>query len=106
MLEELEEEEEKPDLEIQIPANKVKLMIGPGGTKIGEIQKKSKARVQVREEGVEQGGRQLEGCRRGCGKGEGMVRRAKAWRQGTAACGLLCRLIAEVSTPHEAAPRG
>ena len=38
------------DLEIRIPTNKVKLVVGPGGTKIGEIQKKSKARVQVKKE--------------------------------------------------------
>ncbi len=31
----------------QIPSNKVKLMVGPGGEKIKEIQKKSKCRVQV-----------------------------------------------------------
>ena len=35
-------------MSFQVPANKVKLIIGPGGTKIGEIQKKSKARVQVK----------------------------------------------------------
>ncbi len=49
MLEDSDDEDPdaNPDLEIQIPANKVKLMIGPGGEKIKEIQKKSKCRVQV-----------------------------------------------------------
>ncbi|KXZ44007.1 hypothetical protein GPECTOR_75g731 [Gonium pectorale] len=39
-----------PDMEIQIPSNKVKLMIGPGGEKIKEIQKKSKCRIQVKKD--------------------------------------------------------
>ncbi|GIL78746.1 hypothetical protein Vretimale_355 [Volvox reticuliferus] len=39
-----------PDMEIQIPANKVKLMIGPGGEKIKEIQRKSKCRIQVKKD--------------------------------------------------------
>lgn len=45
-----EEEEPTPDLEIQVPTSRVKLIIGPGGTKIQEIQKKSKCRVQVGED--------------------------------------------------------
>ena len=36
-----------PDVEIKIPANKVKYMVGQGGEKIKWIQRKSKARVQV-----------------------------------------------------------
>lgn len=42
--------EEEPDLEIKIPSNKVKLVIGAGGEKIKEIQKKSKARIQVKKD--------------------------------------------------------
>lgn len=40
--------EEEADLELQIPTNKVKLVIGANGTKIQEIQKKSKCRIQAR----------------------------------------------------------
>jgi hypothetical protein len=40
--EEDSEEEEAPDLEIQIPTSKVKRVVGPGGAIIKEIQKKSK----------------------------------------------------------------
>lgn len=43
-----EDPDANPDMEIQIPAKKVKLMIGPGGEKIKEIQKKSKCRIQVK----------------------------------------------------------
>ncbi|PNH00179.1 hypothetical protein TSOC_014012, partial [Tetrabaena socialis] len=39
-----------PDMQIQIPSNKVKLMVGPGGEKIKEIQKKSKCRVQIKKD--------------------------------------------------------
>ncbi len=42
------DEEETPDVEFQLPAHKVKLMIGPGGEKIKWIQRKSKCRVQAR----------------------------------------------------------
>jgi len=42
------DEEEVADVEIQVPENKVKLVIGPGGTKINEIQRKSKCRVQLK----------------------------------------------------------
>ena len=41
------DEEEQPDIEIQIPEHKVKLVVGPGGEKIKFIQKKSKCRLQV-----------------------------------------------------------
>eukprot|EP00884_Botryococcus_braunii_P012232 jgi/Botrbrau1/21009/Bobra.0144s0025.1 len=44
------DEEEKPDVEIQIPTNKVKLMVGPGGEKIKYIQRKAKCRIQVKKE--------------------------------------------------------
>ena len=47
ILKDNEEEEEVPDVEIKIPANKVKYMVGQGGEKIKWIQRKSKARVQV-----------------------------------------------------------
>eukprot|EP00775_Hariotina_reticulata_P004059 gene4059-4306_t len=36
------DEEEEPDLEIQIPTSRVKLLVGPGGSTIKDIQKKSK----------------------------------------------------------------
>lgn len=39
--------EEEADVEIQVPENKIKLMVGAGGEKIKWIQRKSKARVQV-----------------------------------------------------------
>ena len=39
--------EEEPDLVLQIPANKVKYMVGQGGDKIKYIQRKTKCRVQV-----------------------------------------------------------
>ncbi|KAK9816506.1 hypothetical protein WJX72_001240 [[Myrmecia] bisecta] len=42
--------EEEPDVEMQVPANKVKLIIGPGGEKIKFIQRKTKCRVQVRKD--------------------------------------------------------
>ena len=40
--------EEEPDLELQLPANKVKYMVGQGGDKIKYIQRKTKCRIQVR----------------------------------------------------------
>eukprot|EP00879_Flechtneria_rotunda_P013246 GHRR01013831.1.p1 GENE.GHRR01013831.1~~GHRR01013831.1.p1 ORF type:complete len:392 (+),score=150.40 GHRR01013831.1:52-1176(+) len=43
-------DEETPDLEIQIPTSRVKLLVGPGGATIKDIQKKSKARIQIRKE--------------------------------------------------------
>jgi len=42
------ESEEEPDMVIEVPANKVKLMVGPGGERIKLIQRKSKCRVQAR----------------------------------------------------------
>lgn len=36
----------------QIPAKKVKLVIGPGGSKIQEIQKATKCRIQVKKDEV------------------------------------------------------
>jgi len=33
---------------IEIPTSRVKLLVGPNGTTIGSIQKKSKARVQIK----------------------------------------------------------
>eukprot|EP00798_Chlamydomonas_sp_ICE-L_P024302 gene24301-9905_t len=39
--------EDEPDVIIQIPTNKVILMVGAGGLKIGEIQKKSKVKLMV-----------------------------------------------------------
>lgn len=39
--------EEEPDLELQLPANKVKYMVGQGGDKIKYIQRKTKCRIQV-----------------------------------------------------------
>ena len=47
------DEEEKPDEEIEVPDNKVKLIIGAGGENIKRIQKKSKARLQVKKKGEE-----------------------------------------------------
>ena len=44
------DDEEVPDLEIQIPTSKVKLLVGPNGTTIGSIQRNSKARVQIKKE--------------------------------------------------------
>ncbi|GMH34048.1 hypothetical protein BSKO_01882 [Bryopsis sp. KO-2023] len=45
--------EEEADWEIEVPMNKVKLIIGPNGTKIQEIQKKSKCRIQVKKDDAE-----------------------------------------------------
>ena len=42
-----EEAEEVPDGVVSIPYSKVKLVVGPGGAKIKEIEKKSGCRVQV-----------------------------------------------------------
>jgi KH domain len=46
----LSESEEKADLEIKVPTNKVKLIVGAGGEKIKEIQRKSKCRLQIKKE--------------------------------------------------------
>jgi hypothetical protein len=42
-----EEAEEPPDLEIQVPKHKVKLIIGAGGERIKAIQRKTRTRIQV-----------------------------------------------------------
>lgn len=42
-----EEPEAVPDLEIQVPKHKVKLIVGAGGERIKSIQRKSKTRIQV-----------------------------------------------------------
>ncbi|KAF6258089.1 DnaJ-domain-containing protein [Scenedesmus sp. NREL 46B-D3] len=49
-LEESSDEEPEPDLEMQIPTNRVKLLVGPGGATIKDIQRKSKARIQIKKE--------------------------------------------------------
>ncbi len=49
-IEALDEEEELADLEIQVPTNRVRLLIGQNGEKIKWIQKKSKCRVQVKKD--------------------------------------------------------
>lgn len=43
-----EEPEEAPTLEFTIPEHKVKLIIGAGGERIKQIQRKSSTRIQVR----------------------------------------------------------
>jgi len=48
-----EDDEEKPDEVIEIPANKLKLVIGPGGEKIKEIERKSKCRIQHAKDSTE-----------------------------------------------------
>lgn len=45
--------EEEADVEIQVPENKLKLMVGAGGEKIKWIQRKSKARVQIKKDAGE-----------------------------------------------------
>ena len=42
------ESEEEPDAVIELPANKIKLMVGAGGERIKLIQRKSKCRIQAR----------------------------------------------------------
>ncbi|KAI8472485.1 MAG: DnaJ-domain-containing protein [Monoraphidium minutum] len=42
------DDEEVPDLEIQVPTSRVKRIVGAGGATIKEIQKKSKARIQIK----------------------------------------------------------
>ena len=44
------DKEPEPDAVVTIPTNKVKLLVGKGGETIGFIQKKSKARLQVKKE--------------------------------------------------------
>lgn len=41
------DEEPEPDVVIEVPLKKVKLVVGPGGEKIKVIERKSKARLQV-----------------------------------------------------------
>lgn len=48
-----EDDEEKPDEILEIPANKLKLVIGPGGEKIKEIERKSKCRIQHTKDSTE-----------------------------------------------------
>jgi hypothetical protein len=48
-----DEDEDKPDDLIEIPANKFKLVIGPGGEKIKEIERKSKCRIQHAKDAAE-----------------------------------------------------
>eukprot|EP00892_Ulva_mutabilis_P007101 jgi/Ulvmu1/4763/UM020_0048.1 len=48
-----EEPEAIPDLEIQVPKHKVKLIVGAGGERIKSIQRKSKTRIQVKKEEAE-----------------------------------------------------
>eukprot|EP01025_Chloroclados_australasicus_P047843 TRINITY_DN5398_c1_g4_i1.p1 TRINITY_DN5398_c1_g4~~TRINITY_DN5398_c1_g4_i1.p1 ORF type:complete len:376 (-),score=65.46 TRINITY_DN5398_c1_g4_i1:557-1624(-) len=43
-----DDSEEEADMEIQVPMNKVKLLVGPNGTKIQEIQKKARCRIQIK----------------------------------------------------------
>ncbi|GAB4819937.1 hypothetical protein N2152v2_006983 [Parachlorella kessleri] len=48
-----DDEEPEADVEIQIPAHKVKLVVGAGGEKIKWIQRKSKCRIQVKKDEVD-----------------------------------------------------
>lgn len=41
------DEEPEPDIVLEVPLKKVKLVVGPGGERIKLIERKSKARVQV-----------------------------------------------------------
>eukprot|EP00210_Caulerpa_lentillifera_P003093 g2955.t1 len=45
--------EDDANLEMDVPTSRVKLIIGPGGTRIQEIQKRSKCRVQVQKKEAE-----------------------------------------------------
>ena len=42
------DDEPEPDLVMEVPLKKVKLVVGPGGERIKVIERKSKARLQVR----------------------------------------------------------
>jgi predicted PilT family ATPase len=42
-----EEPEEDPTLEFEVPRHKVKLIIGAGGERIKQIQRKTRTRIQV-----------------------------------------------------------
>jgi hypothetical protein len=41
------DEEPEPDVVVDVPHHKVKLVVGPGGDRIRLIERKSKARLQV-----------------------------------------------------------
>ena len=41
------DDEPEPDVVLEVPVKKVKLVVGPGGEKIKVIERKSKARLQV-----------------------------------------------------------
>jgi len=46
LLQDEDDKEESPDMEIEIPSNKLKLVIGLGGEKIKWIEKRTKCRIQ------------------------------------------------------------
>jgi len=48
-----DEEEERPDMEVQIPSNKLKLVIGPGGETIKSIEKRSRCKIQHSKDAME-----------------------------------------------------
>ena len=47
-LDEAEEAEEEPTLQFEVARHKVKLIIGAGGERIKQIQRRTKTRIQVR----------------------------------------------------------
>lgn len=47
-LEEEEDEEAEPDLVVEVPKHKVKLIIGAGGENIKQVQRRTHTRIQVR----------------------------------------------------------
>lgn len=44
--------EPEPDAVVHVPINKVKLVVGPGGEKIKQIQRKSKCQLQARQKHI------------------------------------------------------
>jgi hypothetical protein len=46
LLQDEDDKDESPDMEIEVPSNKLKLVIGPGGEKIKWIEKRTKCRIQ------------------------------------------------------------
>ena len=42
------DDEPEPDVVLEVPVKKVKMVVGPGGERIKLIERKSKARLQVR----------------------------------------------------------
>lgn len=46
ILQDEDDQEESPDMEVEIPSNKLKLVIGQGGEKIKWIEKRTKCRIQ------------------------------------------------------------